>query len=87
MLFRSNEAGRLQLESGLENRGFEITGDKGNFILFSVPDSVAAAQAFQGEGVIVRPLAGYGLPKLVRVSIGTEAENNRFLEALSCIRT
>ena len=43
------------------------------------------AEVFQRllrEGVIVRPVAGYGLPEYLRVSIGTEAENRRFLEAL-----
>jgi histidinol-phosphate aminotransferase len=36
-------------------------------------------------GVIVRPVAGYGLPEYLRVSIGTEAENRRFLEALGTV--
>jgi histidinol-phosphate aminotransferase len=35
------------------------------------------------EGVIVRPIAGYGMPHHLRVSIGLPAENSRFLEALS----
>jgi histidinol-phosphate aminotransferase len=34
------------------------------------------------EGVIVRPVAGYGMPTFLRVSIGTEAENARFLKVL-----
>ena len=37
------------------------------------------------EGVIVRPIAGYGMPTFLRVSIGTEQENNRFLEALRVV--
>jgi len=34
------------------------------------------------EGVIVRPVAGYGMPTFLRVSIGTEQENARFLDVL-----
>jgi histidinol-phosphate aminotransferase len=33
-------------------------------------------------GVIVRPLGGYGMPEWLRVTIGTEVENQRFLAAL-----
>ena len=35
------------------------------------------------EGVIVRPITGYGLPQHLRISIGTEAENQRFKQALT----
>jgi histidinol-phosphate aminotransferase len=34
------------------------------------------------QGVIVRPIAGYGMPEWLRVTIGSEAENQRFLAAL-----
>jgi histidinol-phosphate aminotransferase len=34
-------------------------------------------------GIIIRPLASYGLPELLRVSVGTEEENRRFLDAWS----
>jgi histidinol-phosphate aminotransferase len=34
------------------------------------------------QGVIVRPIGGYGMPEWLRVSIGLESENTRFLEAL-----
>jgi histidinol-phosphate aminotransferase len=34
------------------------------------------------QGVIVRPIGGYGLPKHLRVTIGLEAENRIFLDAL-----
>ncbi|MOA08084.1 Histidinol-phosphate aminotransferase 2 [compost metagenome] len=45
-----------------------------------------AAPIFQGllhEGVIVRPVANYGMPNHLRITIGLPAENKRFLEALS----
>jgi histidinol-phosphate aminotransferase len=34
------------------------------------------------QGVIVRPIAGYGMPEHLRVSVGLESENERFLQAL-----
>ena len=34
------------------------------------------------QGVIVRPIGGYGMPDWLRVTIGTESENARFLDAL-----
>jgi histidinol-phosphate aminotransferase len=40
-------------------------------------------QALLREGVIVRPVANYGMPTYLRVSIGLPEENARFLEALA----
>jgi histidinol-phosphate aminotransferase len=34
------------------------------------------------EGVIVRPIAGYGMPRHLRVSVGLAQENLRFVQAL-----
>jgi histidinol-phosphate aminotransferase len=35
------------------------------------------------RSVIVRPVAGYGMPEHLRVTVGTAAENERFLAALA----
>ena len=35
------------------------------------------------KGIILRHLAGWGLPNCIRVTIGTEIENNYFIESLS----
>jgi histidinol-phosphate aminotransferase len=54
-----------------------------NFLL--VRTNVAAAQVYERllpEGVIVRPVAGYGLPDALRISIGTPAQNDRMLASL-----
>jgi histidinol-phosphate aminotransferase len=37
------------------------------------------------RGVIVRPVAGYGLPEYLRVSVGLANQNARFLEALKAV--
>jgi histidinol-phosphate aminotransferase len=79
----ANASGRLQLEEGLGRMGLPVTGDKGNFILFSLENAGLISKSLQEMGVIVRPLAGYGLPDHLRVTIGSEPENARFLEALA----
>ena len=38
------------------------------------------------EGVIVRPLAGFGMPEHVRISVGLPEENERLVKALRRIR-
>jgi histidinol-phosphate aminotransferase len=40
-------------------------------------------EALLRKGVIVRPVANYEMPNFLRISIGTEAENTKFLQALS----
>ncbi len=45
-------------------------------------DGAAINHSLLKEGVIVRPLGGYGMPNHLRVTIGRETENRRFLAAL-----
>lgn len=78
-----NEAGRHQLEAGLARLGLETFGTHGNFVLFETEDADALGKSLLEQGVIVRPLTGYGLPRHIRVSIGLEGQNARFLEALN----
>ncbi|WAC44814.1 histidinol-phosphate transaminase [Pseudomonas sp. SL4(2022)] len=78
-----NDAGMVQLEAGLRELGLSWIPSKGNFIAVDFGrDTAAINQALLRAGVIVRPVAGYGMPNFLRVSIGLPAENARFLEAL-----
>ncbi|WP_296126557.1 histidinol-phosphate transaminase [Pseudomonas sp. Ga0074129] len=78
-----NDAGMAQLEAGLRELGLSWIASKGNFIAVDFGrDTAAINQALLHEGVIVRPVAGYGMPNFLRVSIGLPAENARFLAAL-----
>jgi histidinol-phosphate aminotransferase len=79
----ANESGRRQLVQGIRGLGLEPSGGHGNFVLFSAGDAAALCQSLQQMGIIVRPLAGYGLPNHLRVTIGSEPGNARFLDALS----
>lgn len=83
---RTNDAGMAQLEAGFRRLGLSWIASKGNFIAVDFGrDAAPINQALLRAGVIVRPVAGYGMPTFLRVSIGTERENARFLEALEQI--
>lgn len=81
---RLNEAGMQQLETGLRELGLSWIPSRANFLAVDLGRN--AAPVYEGllrEGVIVRPVGGYGMPNHLRVSIGQPQENSRFLEALS----
>jgi len=77
-----NRAGMEQIVGGLKRLGCTHIPSHGNFVAFRVADAVLVNQKLLKQGVIVRPIAGYGMPDWLRVTIGTETENARFLVAL-----
>ncbi len=77
---------KAYLESACAEMGLEAIPTVTNFILIRVGDGAAITQALTEQGVIVRPMAGYGLPEYIRVSFGTMPENERFIAALRAIR-
>jgi len=78
-----NAQGMAQLKTGLDKLGLKTLPSKANFITIDFAREAAPIdRALLQRGVIVRPLAPYGMPHFLRVSIGTEVENVRFLEAL-----
>ncbi|MGL4407852.1 MAG: histidinol-phosphate transaminase [Zoogloea sp.] len=81
--FEMNCAGMAQLTEGFARHGLEWIPSAGNFVTVKVGDAAAVNQSLLRQGVIVRPIAGYGLPEWLRISIGLESENARFLEAIS----
>jgi histidinol-phosphate aminotransferase len=78
------EAGRAHntryrgwLSAELERAGIRVWPSEGNFVLadFGVPETAGAAHAvLKARGVIVRMVAGYGLPHCLRITIGTAEE-------------
>ncbi|WP_300729837.1 histidinol-phosphate transaminase [Pseudomonas sp.] len=81
---RLNEAGMQQLQDGFKALGLSWIPSKGNFIALDLGQ--VAAPVYQGllrEGVIVRPVANYGMPNHLRITIGLPTENTRLLEALA----
>ena len=81
--YELNRRGMAQIVDGLEKLGLEHIPSYGNFVTFRAGDAGSVNQKLLQQGVIVRPIGGYGLPEWLRVTIGTEAENARFLEALA----
>jgi histidinol-phosphate aminotransferase len=79
---RLNRAGLVQLMRGLDAMGVAYAPSHANFLLVEVGDAAAVYEALLRQGVIVRPVANYGLPRHLRVSVGLPSENERFLAAL-----
>lgn len=80
--YELNQRGMAQLLAGFKRLGLECIPSSGNFITFKLADAAVINQKLLKQGVIVRPIGGYGLPDWLRVTIGSEPENTRFLEAL-----
>jgi len=77
-----NDAGLKFYADAFDKRGMEYVPSVANFILVKVGDGDAVFQAMLEKGVIVRAMRGYKLPGWVRISVGTQAENERCLEVL-----
>ncbi len=80
--FELNRNGIAQILAGLKRHGLTHIPAHGNFVTFKVADAAGVNQRLLKQGVIVRPIGGYGMPDWLRVTIGTEPENARFLDAL-----
>lgn len=78
-----NQAGMLQITTGLRRLGIEYIPSYGNFLSFRVRGDVKAInENLLKQGVIVRPIGIYEMPEHLRVTIGLESENQKFLSAL-----
>lgn len=80
-----NARWRPWLAQALESTGVPVHGAHGNFLLAdfgAVGRSAAEADRhFRSRGIILRGMAGYGLPGMLRISIGTQAEMEAVAEA------
>jgi histidinol-phosphate aminotransferase len=86
--YAENLNGMRQLEEGARGLGLDFIPSYGNFLTIQVAaGGKSALEIFKRllrRGVVVRPIGGgYGLPEHLRVTIGTAAENERFLAALA----
>jgi len=78
-----NRTGRERLAEILRDHGLEpVERSLGNFVYAEVGDGRDVFERLLREGVIVRPLAGFGAPEAIRVSVGTPEENEFFAAAL-----
>jgi len=81
-----NAEGRQTFYKAFDRMGLKYVPSQGNFVIVDVErDSRAVFEALQRHGVIIRAGAGLGLPTHIRVTTGTAAQNQRFIEALESV--
>jgi histidinol-phosphate aminotransferase len=81
-----NQQGMRQLIEGLDTLSVSYIPSAGNFICIDLGDAALDInQKLLAEGVIVRPLANYGMTSFLRVSIGKQVENQHFMDALKTV--
>jgi histidinol-phosphate aminotransferase len=82
--YAGNLQGMRQLREGAERLGLEFIPSYANFLTLRVGKAQDIYKRLLRRGVIVRPVGGgYELPEHLRVTVGTEDENERFLTALA----
>jgi histidinol-phosphate aminotransferase len=84
-----NVEGLVELERVLRDAGYKVAGPAvGNFLFAELgEDAQPWFEALLRQGVIVRPLAGFGAPQAVRVTVGTPEEHAFLAHALAQMRT
>ena len=84
-----NLAERMALEDGLRGLGITPAESQANFVWLDLPEDgpeeADVVQALAARGVLVRSGAALGRPGALRVTVGLEGENERFLAELSSL--
>ena len=89
MSIEHNERWLAWLQAELPKLGLEVTPSVGNFLLIHFPKgvkrrgAVAADMFLKSRGIILRRVAGYGLPDCLRMTVGTESDNRAVISALA----
>jgi histidinol-phosphate aminotransferase len=85
MSVTANTQEREKMSVDLSEMKVQHLPSQGNFLLLRVGNGESVSRALLRMGIIVRPVANYGLPEWIRVTVGLAAENSRFLAALSAV--
>ena len=83
-----NLAERMELEDELRELGIEPAASQANFVWFDLGEERVEADIMRGlaeRGILVRAGTSLGREGALRVTVGTQAENERFLEALTAL--
>jgi histidinol-phosphate aminotransferase len=80
---RENNAELDRMTVGLQGMGIACLPSRGNFLLAEIAAAGECYEFLLRQGIIVRPVANYGLPEYLRLSIGSANENYRLLAALA----
>jgi histidinol-phosphate aminotransferase len=81
----NNREGLAFLRAGCERLGRPYVPSWANFLLIDVGEGPRVYEALLRLGVIVRPMDVYGLPRHLRVTVGTPTENQRFVDSLATV--
>jgi len=80
-----NARGMKALTEGLREIGLNVVPSEANFVMVVLADAGQAARLTADllkQGIIIRPLASFGLPNCIRISTGTDEDNQLCLEAI-----
>jgi histidinol-phosphate aminotransferase len=81
-----NAAERASLTESLQSRGLRVFPSQTNFVLVEFgPNAALIEAALIAQGVVLRPMGGYGLPDCLRITVGSRVENQRLLAALDAV--
>nr|WP_299039931.1 histidinol-phosphate transaminase [uncultured Psychrobacter sp.] len=83
---RKINAGQMRwLEKQFDALGLEFIKSYANFIMLKIEGAADINQALLEQGVIVRPLKGYGLEDWLRITVGLAEDNTRLIDTLKSI--
>jgi histidinol-phosphate aminotransferase len=78
-----NAAERAWLTDALQQRNLRVFPSQTNFVLVEFgPNTALIEAALTAQGVVLRPMGGYGLGDCLRITVGSHEENLRWLAAL-----
>ncbi|MGN6511963.1 MAG: pyridoxal phosphate-dependent aminotransferase, partial [Lysobacteraceae bacterium] len=81
-----NREQRAALAGALRARGLFVHPSQANFLLVEFGEATPRIEAgLLAAGIVLRPMAGYGLPGCLRISVGNADENRRLLAALDAL--
>ncbi len=84
LTLQRTRAGLLYLQAEVEKLGCVSYSSQTNFFLVDVRgDATTLYEAMLYQGVIIRSMKPYGYASMVRITVGTQEENDRFLRALA----
>jgi histidinol-phosphate aminotransferase len=83
----TNQEQMSWLEKQFDALGLGFVSSHANFIMVEIDDAIEVYQALLEQGVIVRPLAGYGLSNWLRITVGLAEDNMRLIDTLRSILT
>jgi len=81
---KNNSEGKTYLYAELDKLGVSYLKTEANFIFINLnEDADMVFMQLMRRGIIVRPLSSFGMPGSIRVTIGTQDQNKKFIKALS----